>query len=122
MPRIFTFLFLAAALPLFSCTTRRDFPEPTVGWHSISYNVVFGQLQRLPPTAAGAPPVWTIRFGAGSDPNQGLFALTPPERLVGYSGGEHVEIRGHLFDQQTTDAYNGRWYVVNSIQYWPGYH
>jgi hypothetical protein len=40
---------------------------------------------------------------------------------VGYSGGEPVEIRGHLLSDATADAYSGRWYVVDSIQLWSEY-
>lgn len=112
-------LFLFAALS--GCSARKNYPEPNYGWHSPSFTAIYGQLQRRPGSAPDAPPVWVIRFGTPSDSYQGEFALTPPERLAGYSGGENVEIHGHVFDQQTTDAYNGRWYVVDSIQMWAAY-
>jgi len=111
-------LAAAVAFAFSACTARRDFPEPAVGWHSSSFSAVFGRLQKIPGSAADAPPVWTIRFGTTQDTYQGQLALTPPERLVGYSGDEPVEIHGHVLEQPTTDAFNGRWYVIDSIQMW----
>jgi hypothetical protein len=104
-----------------ACATRRDFPEPAVGWHSPTFSTVFGRLEKLPGATPDAAPVWTLRFGTTQASYQGRLALTPPERLVGYSGNERVEIHGHVLDQPTTDAFNGRWYVVDSIQMWSEY-
>ena len=113
-----------AALLLIGCKARKDLPEPNAGWHSANFSIVFGRLARVPAPPgpnADAPPIWVLRFGSAKDTYQGELALTPPERLVGYSGGEPVEIRGHLLIDATSDAYNGRWYVVDSIQLWSGY-
>ena len=105
------------AFALAACTARREFPEPAVGWHSPGFTTVYGRLQQLPGTGDN-PPVWTIRFGGAGDPYSGQLALTPGDRMVGYTGGETVQIKGHILDQTTTDAFNGRWYVVDSIQMW----
>jgi hypothetical protein len=115
-----------AVLFLSACQARKDFPEPNAGWHSPSFNAVFGRLHVLPGKTADDAPVWVIRFGTTSDPYQGELALMssiPNSRsfLNGYSGGEPVELKGRLLDQPTTDPYNGRWYVVDSIQLWSGY-
>jgi hypothetical protein len=110
-----------AALLLAACKARKDFPEPGLGWHSPSFSVVFGRLQRIPAAEADAPPTWALRFGTPNDTYEGELALTPPERLVGYSGGEPVEIRGHVLSDPAPGLYNGRTYVVDSIQLWSGY-
>lgn len=120
--RRFLFAFgLAAAALTASCTARRDFPEPALGWHTPGFTAVFGRLQKVPGPDPDQP-VWTIQFGHTGDPYQGVLALTPPERMVGYSGDERVELHGHMFEKPTTDAWNGRWYVVDSIQMWQEYH
>jgi hypothetical protein len=103
------------------CSARRSYPEPSIGWHSPSYSVIFGRIQRVPGSNPDSPTLWTIRFADPRDAYQGELALTPPERLTGYSGGEHVEIHGHVMQEPTTDAYKGRWYVVDSIQMWTDY-
>jgi hypothetical protein len=112
---------MAAAMVLGGCKAKRDFPEPNVGWHSPSYSVLFGRIRRAQGATPESPPVWVIRFGEPGDGYGGELALTPPEKLTGYSGGEHVEVHGHLMSESTSDAYNGRWYVVDSVQYWTGY-
>src|SRR4051812_35790677 len=112
---------LAAALLAPGCSARKTYPDAAPGWHSSNYSVIFGTLRRLPGSTEDAPPVWTVRFGATDDPYRGELALTPPERMVGYSGGERVELRGHLLNQDTTDPYNGRWFVADSIQMWAPY-
>ncbi len=119
---MWTVLVGALVLAGNGCATRRSFPEAAVGWHTPGYTTVFGRLEKLAGPTADAPPVWTIRFGSQQEQYAGTFALTPPEKMVGYSGDERVEVKGHLFDQATTDAYNGRWYVVDSIQMWREYH
>ena len=113
-----------AALTLDSgCKARKDYPEPNLGSHSPSYNVVFGRLVRVPGRDPDAPPTWLIRFGFPHDAYQGELALTSPSPnfILGYTGGEPVELHGHVLPQTTTDAYNGRWYQVDSIQLWSGY-
>ena len=51
----------------------------------------------------------------------GEVALTPTRSaLVGFSGGEYVEIHGHLLTEATNDAFSGRWYVADSIRIWEG--
>jgi len=109
------------ALLLAACQARKAFPEPNLGWHSPAFNAVFGRLQRVPAADPDAPPIWTLRFGTPNDTYQGELALIPPERLVGYTGGEPVEIRGHLLPDPTPGPYNGRTYFVDSIQLFSGY-
>ncbi|HEY4330052.1 MAG TPA: hypothetical protein VGN88_09985 [Phycisphaerae bacterium] len=110
-------------LALTGCKARKDYPEPNQGWHSGNYSAVYGRLQKIGGATADDPPTWTIRFGTGQEPYQGQFALyaADPRRLTGYAGGEAVEVKGHLLDEPTTDAFNGRWYVVDSIQLWTTY-
>ncbi|HVT79120.1 MAG TPA: hypothetical protein VHM90_00570 [Phycisphaerae bacterium] len=112
-------LLSLATLP--ACNTRKDFPEPYLGWHNPSYSQIFGRLVRLPGANPDDPPTWLVRFGMPGDAYRGELALTPATALTGYSGGEHVELKGHLLDQSTTDAYNGRWFVIDSIQMWSNY-
>ena len=112
-------IVLAAALP--ACKARKDFPEPGVGWHSPSFSVVYGTLRRLPGPNPDDDPTWVVIFGPAHGAYQGMLALTPPVKLTGYSGGERVELKGRMLDRETVDAFNGRWYVVDSIQYWSGY-
>jgi hypothetical protein len=123
MKRIVASALLAAGwLAITSaCSTRKDFPEPYVGWHNSSYSEMFGRLQRISGPTPDDPPTWVLRFGTPGDMYGGELALTPPERLRGYAGGESVEVKGRVLDQATTDAYNGRWYVVDSIQMWSTY-
>jgi hypothetical protein len=116
--RILLFL-VAPALLLAGCNARKDFPEPNAGWHSASYGTVFGTLRRIPGRTDQDKPTWVIVFGDPKDTYQGIFALT--EAPIGYAGGEQVEIRGHLLSAPTTDSFNGRWYVVESIQLWTSY-
>lgn len=115
-----------AGLVAGACAARKRYPDPAVGWHSIDYSVVFGRLMRVPMPApdagtAAPPPAWVIKFGETTDPYGGELALTPPEKLVGYSGGEPVEIRGRLMEGATNDPYSGRWYTVESIRMWRGH-
>ena len=125
--RLFAAVTLASLVA--GCHARKTYPDAAPGWHSPDYSIVFGRLQRvlIPPSATqpdaeAPPPVWTIRFGLSQDPYSGEFALTPADRLVGYSGGENVEIRGHRATQPTSDVFNGRWYSVDSIRMWNGHH
>jgi hypothetical protein len=111
------------ASALLACTARKRYPDPAPGWHSPDYSVVFGRLMRVPlpapdPASPAPPPAWVIRFGDSTEQYGGEFALTPPERMVGYAGGEPVEIRGHLMEGATNDPYSGRWYVVDAIRMW----
>ncbi len=113
-----TALLLAA---LACCSARKTYPDPSPGWHSGDFSVLFGRLQRVPSPAPNTPPTWTLKFGTANDTYLGEVALTPGERMTGYSGGEAVEVRGHPLDQATTDPFNGRWYVVDSIRMWRGH-
>jgi hypothetical protein len=114
-------LIPAGILLLPACNARKDYPEPAIGWHSPTFSVVYGTLRTLPGRTPQDNPTWVITFGSNSDPYQGLLAITPPEKLIGYAGGERVEVKGRILDQPTTDAFNGRWYVVDSIQLWSDY-
>jgi len=112
---------LLAALGVAGCQTRKTYQEPDIGWHAGNFSTIFGRLQRVPGPTADSKPYWVVRFGRRDEPYEGELALTPEGPLVGYSGGEAVEIKGHFLGQPTTDAFNGRWYVVDSIQMWSSY-
>ena len=86
------------------CNARKDYPDAAPGWHNGDYSVIFGRLQRVPSAAPDAPPAWTIRFGYAADAYNGELALTPPERMVGYTGGERVEIRSDRWKRSGTGA------------------
>ena len=103
------------------CKARKDFPEGEIGWHNPSFTSVYGTLQKIRGATDEDPPTWVVLFSGPQGPYQGMLALTPPVKLTGYSGGERVELRGHVLTDATTDAYNGRWYVVDSIQLWVGH-
>jgi hypothetical protein len=121
-----TVMMTLAAAALLGCSAKKRYPDPAAGWHSLDYSVVFGRLTRVPmpapdPSTPAPPPAWVLKFGEATDQYGGEFALTPPEKLVGYSGGEPVEVRGRLMEGGTSDPYNGRWYVVDSIRMWHGH-
>jgi len=108
-------LFILAAA---GCKATKTYPDPLPGWHDANYSTVFGRLQRIPAANPDNPPVWVVRFGLTSDPYRGQFAITPPERLTGYSGGEMVEIRGTIRPDLSYPDYSGTWYEVRSIRMW----
>jgi len=123
-PRLTLLTLTLAALALLACNSRKRYPDANIGWHSADFSTVFGRLLRIPlpapdPNSPTPPPAWVLKFD-NSGPYNGEIALTPPERLVGYSGGEPVEVHGHFLNQPTNDPYNGRWYVVDSIRMWHG--
>ena len=114
-------MLAAAAVAVAGCKAKRTYPEPAYGWHSPSFSAVFGRVRRIAGANADAPAIWVVRFGTPNDVYFGELALTPAEKMTGYTGGESVEIHGHLLTEATTDAYNGRWYSVDSVQLWSGY-
>jgi hypothetical protein len=105
-------------LTLAACNTKKRFPEPNPGWHNDNYSVIFGRLQRVLAKNPDDPPVWVIRFGFAQERFGGEFALTPPQRLTGYSGGELVEIHGTMRTDLGFPDYSGTWYEVHSIRMW----
>ena len=118
---ILTLLSLAAFLP--ACgKTRKIYPDVLPGWHSGSYDVVFGRLQRVPAKDPTEAPTWVVRYGLSntSDPYRGELGLVPPEKMVGYSGGELVELRGNLDPSLKSPNYTGTFYVVQAIRIWNG--
>ena len=114
-------LLAAGLLAGGGCQARKTYQEPDVGWHAGNFSSVFGRLERVAGPTATARPYWVLRFGRRDEPFQGELALTPEGPLVGYAGGEMVEVKGHMLGQATSDAYNGKWYVVESIQLWSSY-
>jgi hypothetical protein len=106
------------------CKARKDYPEPTIGSHSPNFDVVFGRLAAV---ASSDPeqPIWVVRFGTRADLYQGELALVPAGRPTGFSGGEPIEVRGHVLPVAASapsgDAFNGRRYAVDSIRLWAGY-
>ncbi|MCL2647405.1 MAG: hypothetical protein FWD61_10445 [Phycisphaerales bacterium] len=120
MKNTLAFVLLFALLTMVGCKATRAFPDPYPGWHNSDYTSVFGRLQRIPSMNPNNPPVWIIRFGLGSDPHGGEFALMPAEKLVGYSGGEQVQITGAIHEEHFPD-YPGTWYDLQSIKMWSNY-
>ncbi len=113
----------AASLVLISmsgCMKKKVFPDPLPGWHSEDYTVIFGRLQRVIAKNPDEPPVWVVRFGTSQSRFGGELALTPPQKLVGYSGGEQVEIHGVLRPELGYPNYPGTWYEVRGIRLWEG--
>jgi hypothetical protein len=118
-------LIFAAAVFLLAfagCKATKHYPDPLPGWHNADFSVVYGRLQRIPAKSPDRPPVWVVRFGLGSERYGGELALTPPERLIGYSGGENVEIKGAINSALAYPDYPGTWYSVQSIKLWSNYH
>jgi hypothetical protein len=102
------------------CMKRKIYPDPLPGWHADDYSTVFGRLQRVVARNADDPPVWVIRFGLATDRYGGELALTPPGKLLGYTGGEQVEIHGTVRPELGYPNYPGTWYEVRSIRMWSG--
>ena len=115
-------LVLLSAAALSGCgKARKAFPDADPGWHSRDYSIVFGRLQRIAARNPDEPPVWLIRYDLAKDRYRGEFALSPPEKLVGYSGGEMVEIRGAIKSDSTPGTYPGSWYEIHAIRLWTSY-
>jgi hypothetical protein len=109
-------LFLLPLLP--ACSAKKVYPDPAFGWHNNDFSTVFGRLARITPRNPDDPPVWIIRFGAQNDPYAGQLALTPPDMLTGYNGGETVEVRGAIRKDLAYPDYAGTWFEVSSIRLW----
>ena len=105
-------------LAIAGCKATKVYPDPYPGWHTGDYSTVLGRLQRVPAKNPDDHPVWVIRFGLDTDPYHGELALTPPERLDAYSGGELVEVRGAIHPELKYPDYPGTWYVIHSIRMW----
>jgi hypothetical protein len=111
-------LLLSLVAASSGCKATQSYPDPLPGWHNGDYSTIFGRLQRIPAANAESPPVWVIRFGAAANEYRGEFAVMPPERLIGYNGGELVEIKGHIRSDLTHPDYTGTWYEIQSIRMW----
>lgn len=114
---------LASLLVLPSCQgkARKMYPDPSPGRASAGYTQIFGRLQRVPSKNPENPPVWVIRYGfSDSDAYGGRLNLAPPEKLIGYSGGELVQINGRVVPEWTHPEFAGAWYDVQSIRAWSG--
>ncbi len=59
-----------------------------------------------------------MRFDQSTTKFGGELALTPPPKLIGYSGGELVEIHGILRPELGSPDYPGNWYEIRSIRLW----
>jgi hypothetical protein len=105
-------------LVLAGCGKKKRYPEPLPGWHNDDYSVIFGRLQRVVAKNPDDPPVWVIRFGIGTEKYGGELALTPPQRLIGYSGGEQVELHGTVRMDLAYPNYPGNWFEIHSIRMW----
>jgi hypothetical protein len=105
-------------LTLAACGSKKRYPEPLPGWHNDDFSTIFGRLQRVLAKNPEDPPVWVIRFGLLQDRFGGELALTPPQRLTGYSGGELVEIHGTPRQDLGYPNYAGTWYEIRSIRMW----
>jgi hypothetical protein len=114
---------LAGALLLMGaggCMKKKIYPDPLPGWHAEDYSVIFGRLARVVAKNPDDPPVWVVRFGLSTARYGGELALTPPGKLLGYSGGEQVEIHGQPRPELGYPNYGGTWYEVRSIRMWSG--
>jgi hypothetical protein len=114
---------LAASLLLTAasgCMKKKIYPDPLPGWHSEDYSVIFGRLARVVAKNPDDAPVWVVRFGLSTERYGGELALTPPEKLLGYTGGEQVEIHGTVRPELGYPNYPGTWYEVRSIRMWEG--
>jgi hypothetical protein len=120
----FVVLSVVLAVVLVGCKARKDYPEPTIGSHSASFDVVFGRLAAVTSSDPEAP-IWVVRFGTRADAYQGELALEPAGRPVGFNGSEAIEVRGHVLPAAASapagDAFNGRRYAADSIRLWSGY-
>ncbi|HUO10037.1 MAG TPA: hypothetical protein VM008_17155 [Phycisphaerae bacterium] len=105
-------------LVLAACHSKKRYPEPLPGWHNDDYSVIFGRLQRVVSKNPDEQPVWVIRFGLATEKYGGELALTPPQRLVGYTGGEDVELHGAVRTDLAYPSYPGNWYEIHSIRMW----
>ncbi|HVX83562.1 MAG TPA: hypothetical protein VH253_01975 [Phycisphaerae bacterium] len=110
---------LCLLLPLLpDCSAKKVYPDPAFGWHNNDFSTIFGRLSRITARNPSDPPVWVIRFGAPADTYAGQLALTPPDMLTGYNGGETVEVRGRVRADLAHPDYTGTWYEVSSIRLW----
>ncbi len=105
-------------LCLVGCGKKKRYPEPLAGWHNDDYSVIFGRIQRVAAKNPDDPPVWVIRFGLETEKFGGELALTPAQRLTGYSGGELVEAHGMVRSDMGSPDYPGNWYEIRSIRLW----
>jgi hypothetical protein len=112
---------LVAAAMVGGCKAKKTYPDPDLGWHSADYSIVMGRLQRIAGKEADEPPIWLIRYDVGKDKYRGEFALTPVEKMVGYAGGEMVEIRGSIKPEDPKSGYHGPWYEVREIRLWTSF-
>jgi hypothetical protein len=111
------FLFLAPA-----CKQRQTLPDIHPGWHTPGYDVILGRVLRKPPADPNDAPTWILRYGLSNaaDPYGGEVALMPQEALVGYGGGELVEVKGSVDPGFKSGTYAGTWYRVSEIRIWNG--
>ena len=121
MKRIALSLLLLTVTALAGCKAKKTYPDPDPGWHSPDYGIIFGRLQRIAAKDPDSAPIWLVRYDFNQDRYRGELALTPAEKLVGYSGGEMVEIHGAVKTAAALGSYPGTWYEVHSIQLWASY-
>lgn len=100
------------------CSAKKVYPDPDIGSHTADYSVIFGRLQRVMPANPDNPPVWVVRFGIRQEPYGGELALTPADRLLGYTGGEMVQVRGRINPSVKSPDYPGNWYEISAIRLW----
>ncbi len=122
MKKLLITLTLVAFLgAMASCKAKKSYPDTDPGWHSADFSVVLGRLVRIPAKNTDDPAVWVVRFGLGREAYRGELALMPADKLVGYSGGELVKIRGSVKEGYQHPQYAGTWYEVSSIRMWDNY-
>ncbi len=114
---------ITLAFALVACAARKRYPDPDVGWHSADYSVLFGRISAnhpaAPPTTPSHGPS-ALATPAAKPPANSSRSI-PPNGMVGYTGGERVEIHGRRRTEPTNDNYNGRWYIVDAIRMWYGH-
>jgi hypothetical protein len=112
-------LFLALLGMMAGCGGRKAYPDSQPGWHNDDYTTIFGRLSRRSGEHADAP-IWVLRydFANAADPYVGRVALTPAEKLIGYSGGELVEVHGKVLAKSDADPLGYYQFQVQSIRIW----
>lgn len=122
MKRVLAVMTVGLLVALGGCKAKHTYPEPAVGWHTNDFSTIFGRLLRVRAKNPDDPPVWVIRYGLPSDTYGGQLALTPPNKMIGYGGGEMVEVHGVVRLDLGHPDYTGTWYEVHGVKLWENYH
>ncbi len=102
---------------------HRRFPEGEIGWHSPSYDKIFGKLQFVTAAKETDKNYWVIRYASTTGPDiyGGKMVLMPDQMMVGYAGGESVQLTGRVRQDLKNAAGTGMLYEVQGIRIWVGH-